>query len=196
MRLQSASLLLVLLLSGCSIFSPVPANNQTAYQISNVPPVAHQKTHALTLMVLNPDANNIYSSTDMAYTTTPYTVAYFSKSRWAEPPAKMLQQIVIQALQNSKYYRAIVTPAFSGSYDYALSMQLIELKQDFTLTTSVIRMKVNVQLISATNARIISAKQFSVVVPARYNTPYGGVLAANEAAKIIAADIVRFSERK
>lgn len=171
-------LLTPFLLSGC--ISPVNTN-YTRYQLTASPHVCVKRTHNATLLVLKPETNTIYSTTQMAYTKQPYEIAYFAKNRWADTPANMLQQLMIQSLQSTHYYRAIITPTYTAHFDYVLSTQLVELKQDFTQHPSIVRIKLRAQLIQASTSRVLRAKQFSVTAPAPQDSPAGGVMAANRA---------------
>lgn len=184
-------LIIVLVLSGCSLFSPVK-NEQTRYQLSSVPGVRIKHTRNVTLLVLKPETTPLYHSTQMVYKKQPYQVAYFAKNRWADTPVNMLQQLMVQTLQNTHYFHAIVTPPFTAQYDYVLSTQLIELQQDFTRQPSVVRIKLRAQLIQANTSRVIRAKEFSAVAYAPQNSPQGGVIAANRAVEQVLKQVSAF----
>jgi cholesterol transport system auxiliary component len=182
---------MLLFLSNCSVFSPIKTD-ETSYELKTIPSVAIQKTRRTTLIIMQPEANSIYNTTRMVYTIKPYQVAYFAKNRWAASPGKMLQQLMIQTLQNTHYFKAVIAPPFSGMYDYILNTQLFELQQDFTHNPSVIRLRLNAQLIQSGTNRIIATKQFTVIEPAPQNTPYGGVIAANRAVSELLRQLVNF----
>src|SRR5690606_37663943 len=101
------------------------------------------------------------------------------------PPVQMLQPLLVQTLQNTHSFRSVVTPPYSGHFDYVLNTQLLELKQDFTRRTPVLVMTVNAQLYKVSSQQIIAARQFNAEVMIPYGTPYGGVFAANYAASYI-----------
>jgi cholesterol transport system auxiliary component len=180
-----------ILLSSCSVFPPAKSNTNN-YQLAQTPSVSNRSMRPITLLVLKPETNSIYNTNQIAYTLRPYEVAYFSKNHWADTPPNMLQQLIIQTLQNTHYYRAIVSPPFAGRYDYLLTSQLIELKQDFMHNPSIVRVVLRAQLTRASTGRIVAAKQFSDSQIAPENTPYGGVIAANRAVANVLAQLTRF----
>lgn len=189
-------IILFFLLSGCSVFGPVKPENENKYviNIQTHPPI--KKSHRrINLMVSPIAADPIYNTTQMAYTTKPYEIAYFAKNRWAETPPQMLQSLIIQTLQNTHHFYAVSSSPL-GTYNYILNAQLIELKQVFYPNTSEIHLKMNVQLINATTNQLIASRQFAVVQATMVRTPYGGVMAANKAAGIMMDEIARFCLQK
>lgn len=170
------SLSLVWLVS-CSVSVP----QQKTYVINTVPSVPYKATtrHA-SLLVLMPQTNSIYNTTSMAYTTYPYQVAYFARNAWADTPAKMLQPLMAQTLQNTHHFHAVLTLPV-GRYSYVLATQVQQLQQDFTVSPSVVRLRIHAQLLSANSNRLIAEQQFSIVKTMPSKNPYGGVIAANQA---------------
>jgi cholesterol transport system auxiliary component len=183
----------VLLLSSCSLLSPAPRSN--TYILNTVPSVAkHGREHGA-ILVMQPTTSPIYETSDMAYTTTPYLISYFAKNMWAETPTQMLQPLIIQTLLNTHHFKAVSGNNTYGTYDYVLNSQLLELQQDFTQGISVIRLRLRAELISNASSQVIATKEFSVVIPAPYQTPYGGVIAANRATAQMLQDLARFCVR-
>lgn len=151
---------MVITLTSCSLLSPVKVGPEHAYVLTaTCTPVIKRNSH-LTLLVLPIESNDLYNTALMAYTNKPYQLSYFSKNGWAEPPAKMLQPLLIQTLQNTHFFGAVTT--FPAHYDYALSVQLLELKQNFLCLPSTIQLKLRAQLISASTNAIVTTKQFSL----------------------------------
>ncbi|VVC75847.1 hypothetical protein AQUSIP_11440 [Aquicella siphonis] len=180
-------------LSACSFLSPVKPNLPDRYLINRLPAhVPVKKNRQAVILVSMPETHAIYNTTQMAYSIKPYQIAYFSQNEWAEPPVQMLQPLLVQTLQNTHSFRSVVTPPYSGHFDYVLNTQLLELKQDFTRRTPVLVMTVNAQLYKVSSQQIIAARQFNAEVMIPYGTPYGGVFAANYAASYILGQIANF----
>ncbi len=190
-----ATAILSLLLSSCSIFSPVNTPKIDTYEINTIPSVPVSRSSHSTIAVMQPESSAIYNTTEIAYTIAAYQVAYFARSRWIDTPPRMLQQLMIQTLQNTHHFKAVMFPTFTGHIDYVLSSQLVKLEQDFSVNPSLVKMIVRAQLLDAKTSRVLAVKQISVVVPAPQNTPYGGVMAANQAAADIVRQIAQFSLR-
>ncbi len=182
--------LAMLLLSAC--LSPVKTE-QTTYVINTLPPsIAKKPQHHGTLVVAQMDSNAIYNTTQMAYSTRPYQVSYFAKNSWADTPATMLQSLLIQTVQRTHYFSAVGSPSMVGHYDYVLDTQLLQFEQRFYKSSSEVVVVVRAQITKAATNRITATKQFTVIEAAPFNTPYGGVIAANRAAAKLMAQIARF----
>ncbi len=185
----------VLMLSGC--LSPVKTTPESTYFINSVPSyIPQHRTHPITLLVMPPDTVAAYNTPEMAYTVTPHQIAYFANNRWAETPSQMLLPLMVQTLQNTHYFHAVVTPPFMSQYDYVLNTQILSLQQDFTYRPAVVRITLRAQLSRVANNRVIATQQFSVVEPIRQSTPYGGVLAANQAAEELMRKLAEFCIKK
>ncbi|MDR3477565.1 MAG: ABC-type transport auxiliary lipoprotein family protein [Gammaproteobacteria bacterium] len=183
-------------LTGCSsVLSPVKVGAQHEYLINTVPTVAASRVGHATVLVMAPEAGPIYSSKEMVYTTYPYQVASFANNRWAASPSVMLQSLMVQTLQNTHHYRAVVAVPFPGHYDLVLRSELLKLQQDFTRSPSVIRLTLRAQLINANTNLVVAAKEFTIVERAPRNDPYGGVIAANRAAARLMKQLAVFCEK-
>lgn len=167
--------------SGCSVLSPV--KNETVQEvISKLPAdVPQQNTHEATLLLLLPDTSSMYDTTQMAYTTKPYQIEYFSRHEWGATPAQMLLPLLNSTLAGTRYFSAVLTPPYSGSYNYALRTEILELVQDFTAEPATLRLALRVELIDGKSNRLIASKEISLREPMQQKTPYAGVVAANDA---------------
>jgi len=182
---------IVLLLCGCS---PVRLPNVDHYAIANIKPIAVSRygRTSKTLLVSQPVASPGYNTANMIYMVTPYELSSYSVNKWVSPPANMLMPEFVSALRRSRYFKAVVSPPFAGITDYRLDTQLLRLQQEFLLPKSQERLTVQATLINNRNSRVLATKLFNVVIPAPANNPYSGVLAANKAARILSARLVRF----
>lgn len=191
-KLFSFIFLSATLLTSCSLLSPVKTNDESKYLLTAVPGVKKQTMRHTTLLVLKPETSAAFNTNQIAYKTRPYQLAYFAKNRWAETPSNMVQRLMVQTLQNTRHYHAVITTPFTGTYDYMLSTQLIELVQDFTQNPSIAKLTLRAQIIRTSDSHVIAAKQFSASSVAPENTPYGGVIAANQAISQILSELSIF----
>jgi cholesterol transport system auxiliary component len=183
-----------LIVSSCSLFSPVKVVAPTKYMLNITPPyVPAKKMHRTTLLVLMPETLPVYNTTQMAYSIKPHQVAYFSKNEWAETPSQMFQPLLVQTLRNTHHFRAIATAPFIGHYDYVLSIQILQLQQNFTCYPARLMLKVSAQLVKVSTNRIIATQLFSIEQPMAARAPYAGVFAANHATENVLRQIASFS---
>lgn len=187
----------ILFLTSCSLLSPVRTTPDSTYLITAVPadtPV--MRKIPITLMVMQPDASPAYNTTDMAYSKRVYQIAYFAKNRWAETPPQMLQPLIVQTLQNTHRFWAVVSPPYTGRYDYALATTILKLEQDYTYCPALLKLKARAQLIKIESNGVIATQDFSITEPIFANTPYNGVIAANMATQRLLRGLSDFCIRK
>jgi len=185
------------LLSSCALMSPVPNEQDNTFEISTLPHVMPDYYHsAETILILEPNGNPIYDSTDIAYTLRPFQIAYFAKNHWAATPSVMIQQLMVKTLENTRHFKAVVAPPFVGKYDLVLNTQLVELQQDFTVCPSEIHLTFRAELSRTSTNRTIAMKEFSVVEPALQDSPYGGVYATNLAVAKVLDELAQFVMQK
>jgi cholesterol transport system auxiliary component len=189
-------ILMTVLLSSCSLFSPVKMNS-TTYLLNEIPDnVVTTRTRHITLLVMPPNALPAYNTTLMAYTTCPYQIAYFAKNQWASTPPQMLHPLIVQTMQNTPHFYAVVSPPVTGSYEYVLNTQILELLQDFTRRPAVLRFTVRAQISRVATNRVIATRVFSIKHPMRVRAPCGGVYAANIATQQLLQQLAAFSVSK
>lgn len=195
-RLLTA-LSLAVLLAGCGVLPDKPAP-QTSYRLEPVLPLPAAPTaaSALTLQVLQPIASSSFESDQIAYRREPYRIDYYSRSRWAEPPAEMLGNLIARALEDAGLFRVVLGPAVRLPADLRLHSELTALEhiiRDPSQTQgSEVRLAMRVQLIETRSARVLATHSFEIIRPAFSADAPGAVAAANEAAREALATIIAF----
>lgn len=150
----------------------------------------HPTTHSI--LVNKPEAVAGYETNQMLYINKPYELTPFAHNAWVNPPAEMLFPLIVESLQTSGYFFAVASSPTAESTQYRIDTQLIELHQNFLVRPSVIELTVKVVLTDAPNNHVIASKMIKERVPCVKNTPYGGVMAANEATRRFTAELTRF----
>lgn len=170
-----------MVLSACSLMSPVKTDPATLYLLKTVPSVSKHKTHSMSLLITPMDSSSTYNSAEMIYTMKPYRIGYFAKHRWVQPPAQMLQPLVVESFQRSHFFHAIGSGSVVGHYDYVLNTQLLEMQQSFTEDSSYVHIVLRAQLVNFTTGKIMGSWTFRATEPATEYGPVGGVMALNAA---------------
>lgn len=169
---------LLLPLAGCFSTVGTEPNN---YTLSSAPSVITKKSSSAVLLVNMPQTNSAYDTVQMAYMKNPYQLSYFAKNRWAATPSQMLLPLMVQTLQNTHAYRAVVPQSVIGHVDLVLDTQLVQLQQEFFGKTSQIHLVMRAQLININTQRIMATKEFNIIEATTANNPYAGVVAADRA---------------
>lgn len=173
-------------LTQCSLFSPVPSQDETLYEI-NVPTCARDAHKIPAKIYLAP--MQVYpglNTSRMRYTVKDHQVDYFTKNRWVAPPNSMLQALLLANLQ-SLYRQATLLD--DGSEDYRLNTTLSEFEQVFYCGCSEFHFAMRVELLDQENQRVIFNRTFRYIEPANPAAPYGGVMAANRATERFLHDL-------
>lgn len=184
--------LAALTLASCSMFGPVK-NNQHTYVLNTLNcNTIHAPPTSITLLVNTPEASQAFDSTQMAYSRCPYELTYYSKNAWVDTPPNMLLPLMVQSLQNTCHYHAVVQPPFGDHYDWTVGTQIIALVHDYSTCPSTVHLSVRAQVVNAATGKVVAARQFFVVATDEYNSPYGGVSAANRATAFLLKELTCF----
>lgn len=167
-----------ILLTGC--LSPVSQSTYCQYVLAKVPHVPVKHRTQKRLMVFQPETVEAYDTKDMAYSKNLFQIAFYSKHRWVETPSQMIQPLVVDTLQRTNHFKAVVTRPYQGNYHYSLKTNIIMMLQDFTSRPAMFRLIISNQLNHGYSGNAYATKLIEVNVPI-CNPPYGGVLAANQA---------------
>lgn len=169
----------------------VPATNQyqlTAYSSKQL--TKHPRHVAL--WITQPDAAAGYQTEQMLYVTKPFQLESFAKNAWTSPPGDMLYPLMIQSLQGTGFFYAVMSSAYSQGADYRLDTQVLSLEQIFIRKPSVLQFSVKVVLTRVADNKVIASKIFNQQIPCTADTPYGGVIAANQATRQFTALLSKF----
>lgn len=179
------------LLSSC--LSPVKTPPDSKYIVKSTPHVCSSKPRtAGTLLVSYPSAAHAYNTSRMAFTLKPYQIEYFGKNHWAATPSQMLYFLLIQTLQDTHHFHAVVTARYPASMDYVLTTTILEFQHNFICRPARFQIKLRAQLIDAKTNKVFATKQFYRNEPFFQNNPYAGVIAANRATENILRDVACF----
>ena len=167
--------------TACALLSPPPKVIEKAV-LTEVPHDLPQRTNrGDTVLVFPPKATPLYDTTQMAYSTRPHEVAYFSEREWAETPPQMLHPLVVRTLENTHAFRAVLTEPFAARYTYALRTEILELIEDFRSDSASLVLSLRFQLTDYGAKTLIATKEVSVREPMHERNSAAGVMAANEA---------------
>ncbi len=134
-----------------------------------------------TLLVGVPRAEPGFDTPRMAYLSRPFELSYYATNQWADTPAHMVVALLVQSLERSGTWRAVVPAPSSVKADYRLDVQGLTLLQEFTQRPSQVRVALRLQLVALGEQKILGTKRFELTEPAPSEDAYGGVSAANRA---------------
>ena len=184
-----------LALAGCNSLSPTTTPPPAFYAFDGGPPgpgPVVPPASAQVLAVTPTRAAPGFDSQRIIYQRDAYQLAYFSHSEWVEPPARMLGPLLVQVLERSASFRAVVVAGASATADYRLDTELVRLQQDFRAQPSSVLLQLRATLVDDKTRRVLAVRQFHAVVPATSEDPRGGAAAANRAVQQVLAELAAF----
>ena len=132
-----------------------------------------------TLIISLPNAAAGFNTQRMMYTRAPHQLEYFSRNEWIDTPAKMLQPLMISAIEKTGAFHVVLAKQNVTANDLRLESEVIKLVQDFSTKPSHVQFTLRATLIDNATNKVIATREFNERVNAISDNPIGGVVAAN-----------------
>ncbi len=156
------------------------------------PPGAAGRVPTRTLTVDVPRSAPGFDTPNMAYLRRAHEIEYFASHQWVDTPARMLTPLIVQALQTSNSFRAVVMTPTTAAGDLRLETELIRLQQDFSKSPSGVRLTLRARLIDTASRKVVASREFDLQQAAASDDPYGGAFAANLATQQLLTQLAAF----
>ena len=183
----------ILLLAGCTSLPAPQVASQTIYVLEAQPATKPARSKRnLVLAISAPETRPGFDTEQIAYVRQAHELNYFVTSQWADTPAHMLAPLLVQAMEQTSSFQAVVQMPGAIPADLRLDTELIRLQHDFMTRPSRIQLTVRAQLIDVRGQRVLGAKQFDVSENADSENAYGGVTAANRAVQKLLDQLADF----
>jgi len=184
---RTVSLTLVLFAGACSI-GPTETSAPRTYFLN--PEISWKNPHgygerigASVLLIPQPKAQAGFDSTRMAYLRRPYEVNYYAFNQWADTPARLLHRILVENLDKTGLWRAVLQTPGLVPAQYRLDCDNLVLEQQFFSPPSRMRLALRAQIVATKTQAILDTRYFEMFEAAASDDAYGGVEAANRAAE-------------
>jgi len=132
-----------------------------------------------------------YGTSAMAYRKSNFELRYYTRSRWSEPPLRMLQPALITGLGAQGPFRFVITGQSSLPAEYRLNVDLIRLEQDFRTSPSQLVLEVKIELVDEADRRLKLSDTIRIRRTAPSEDAEGGVIAANAALEDLITEIAQ-----
>ncbi len=133
------------------------------------------------LMVARPRAGAGFDSPAMLYLEKPTELDAFARNRWAAAPAAMLAPLLVDALEATGAFRAVVDGGSGLGAAFRLDTEVLRLQQEFFERPSRVRLGLRATLVETRTGEVLMARTFETEETAPGNDPSSGVAAANRA---------------
>ena len=180
--------------AGCSSLLPKQAALPTLLTLEGsgravVPAQSPASAGTLTLIVDVPRAAAGYDSALMAYQRGTPQLEYFAQHQWVDTPAHMLTPVLVRALQQGGAFRAVVQSPTSASGEWRLQTEGLRLRQDFSVSPSVMRIELRAVLVETATRKVLATREFMSSTDAASDDPVSGARAAADGAKGLASEV-------
>lgn len=133
------------------------------------------------LLITQPKPQAGFDTTRMAYLLRPYEVNYYAFNQWADTPAHLLQRIMVENLDKTGLWSAVLQTPGTVPAQYRLDCDNLVLAQQFISRPSHIRLALRAQIVDLKTSTILATQYFEVFEVSPSDDAYGGVQAANHA---------------
>ncbi len=184
MNIRTAFASWLFVLAGCTALQPRQAESPSIYLLEARVAAVEQPAKApqdIVLAVSMPRARSGYDTARIAYVRQAHEIDYFTKSRWADTPPRMLAPLVTRALEAHGAFRTVAQSPSSVPADVRLDTELIRLQHDFAQHPSRVEIALRAQLVDLRTRRVSATAEFEETENAPDDDAYGGVIAANRA---------------
>ena len=189
-RWLCAVLVLMALSSGCSSLRPTAVAQPYFYSLdagrSEAPASAPKPAPTAPTLLINPTRSaSGFSSQRIVYVREAHQLEYYAHSEWIDSPARMLAPLIVDAVGNGGAFRAVVTTPSAADGDLRLDTEIMRLQHELTGRPGGVRFTLRATLVDNTTRDVLAWREFDEHVAAASETPYGGVLAANQAVQTV-----------
>lgn len=187
-----AALLAALLVAGCATAPEAPPLTVYRLDLPTTVELPDYPTRPATVEVARTRAEAGYEGRGIVYQQRDHEIRYYTQSRWAEPPGRMIESNLVAALERSGMFRAVVRGPVAARADYRLESELLDLTQRFQGDASRVTLGLRLQLLAQDPPRVLATRVVRGEAAAPAEDAAGAVTAAHEALGRALAEAVRF----
>lgn len=195
MRMRVLMVMICSVLSACTLIKPPVAVSMQSFVLdmpAAMPATLASKATDPVLVIAELRSHPGYETPRMAYVKRDYALDYYATSQWADTPARMLQPLLVSALDSTGRYSAVLRAPAPVSGELRLEAEIVRFEQVFTEQPSRMHISLRVQLIDAHKSKVLGTRQFDAELAAPTEDAYGGVRAANQALAPVLKEVAAF----
>lgn len=179
-------------LNACGVFGGSGGQQMHSYMFSPREFRQMGEVDSDLVLLVSPVRSVGYGNFHMTYTLRNYERTYYAFSEWADSPPRMIEPLLIQAMEASGLFYAVIDTTSSIAADLRLEANLLVLQHEFHTNPSQGRIVLRVQITDLHTYRVLATRLFETTVTAVSEDAYGGVYALNLALEQILDDLADF----
>jgi len=190
------ALMFCAMISSCAVLgnkTPPPLRTYTLeVPAASKGTLAAPRNNAPVLLVDVPHAAAGYESNRMVYTRQAQTQEVFANSAWADTPSRMLAPLLVERLQQSGQFRAVLLSPTAAKASLRLDTTILQLQQDFLQVPSRVHFRIQATLLDNNTREVLAWRAVDITRDATTGDAAGGVIAANAAVQDALQQIADF----
>jgi cholesterol transport system auxiliary component len=183
--------ILLLALGGCAMKEAPPLKSYTL-DAGKIPAIATQKYRNKVLKVSYPQTLKEPVTDRIAFSYSSSDRGYYQNSQWSNDLGKLLQGSIIETLQRSRIFKAVLPYASTAGEDLRLESTIYDFSHHIRGDASYAVVSVGFSLIDTQTGKLIRTKRFSYREPTPTVNAQGYVMATNRALHRLSLDLIRW----
>ena len=158
----------MLVLAGCSALGSKQRDPVTIYApLVQVAPDPSWPKVDWQLAVLKPTASRVVDGPRISVRPVPGEVQVYRGASWSQPSTDLIEEVLLNALEDSGKISAVARPASGIRADYRLVLDLRRFDSDYagTATPSAV-IELNAKLLLSRDQRVVASRTFLISTPA------------------------------
>jgi cholesterol transport system auxiliary component len=144
------------------------------------------------LQVSIPKSAPGYERPSIVYRRSATRLDYYAESEWADEPARLVEPLLIAALEGSGGFEAVVSLATGLGAALRLDTEVLRLDHDLLSSPSQGRVVLRAQLVDLAHGRILATRVFDASVASASDDAAGAVAAIDAALARVLGQVVAF----
>ena len=180
-------LLIVLLISGCSLKQEVTDTN--SYSIDFNSKNSSYKNIGKSILIEEPLVNKSFNSRSIFYSTKPYLFEEYAKNRWINLPSSMIHNSLVESFQNSNLFSLVSLEDTKIKYDYVIKTSVIKIYHEINGDESYAILKIKFDLLK--DKTLVKTMDYDKKVLVLQNKPYEFVKSMNKSFEEIVEELIK-----
>jgi cholesterol transport system auxiliary component len=182
-------LLILFILNACSLKESPPLKVYTL-TVERITPVSHSIHRNKTIKVSFPQTLKEKISAKMNYSYSSSERGVYQNAQWSNNSAKLIQGNMIQCLEQSQIFRAVLPYESTAGEDYRLESSIFDFSHYVRGVASYAKVSIQLSLIDTYTGRLIKTKRFSYREDTKTTDAKGYVDATQRAMGRLSRDLV------
>ena len=180
-------LLIVLLISGCSLKQEVTDTN--SYSIDFHSKNSSYKNIGKSILIEEQLVNKRFNSRSIFYSTKPYLFEEYAKNRWINLPSSMIHNSLVESFQNSNLFSLVSLEDTKIKYDYVIKTSVIKIYHEVNGDKSYAILKIKFDLLK--DKTLVKTMDYDKKVLVLQNKPYEFVKSMNKSFEEIVEELIK-----